>query len=164
MSLARRILGVGIGAALLLAAGGARATDYYLKINGIEGESWDRAHPRWIELSNVAWETGMARGIAECRPGRECRGNVAKEHVTITKAIDKASINFADALQRGQVFPSAILHLVKNGAVVGIYSFQSLAVISERRLQDAAPTEQITMTFQKVEWSHATQGAPLAPR
>jgi type VI protein secretion system component Hcp len=160
MSRARRILR--IGALMLLAAGNAQAADYYLKIGGIDGESAERSHPKWIELIKVSWETGMARGIVGCTPGRECRGTVTGERVTITKAVDKASINFADALQRGRQFPSAVLHLVKNGAVVGIYTFQGLAVTGNRRLpQTGPPTEQITMTFQKVDWSHATRGEPL---
>jgi type VI secretion system secreted protein Hcp len=164
MVFARRVLGIGIGALMLLAAlaGSARAADYYLKIGGIDGESSDRAHPKWIELISVAWETGMARGIAGCTPGRECRGNITAEHVTITKTVDKASSKFEAAKQEGHRFPSAILHLVKNGAVVGTYTFEGLAVTNYRRLpQGGPPTEQITMAFQKVDWSHATQGQPL---
>ena len=166
MVFARRVLGIGI-AALMLAAvtGNAQAADYYLKIAGIDGESTDRVHPRWIELINVTWEIGVARGIAGCTPGRECRGNAASEHVTITKAVDRTTPEFSMARQAARRFPSAVLHLVKSGAVVGIYTFQGLAVTEYREIhQGGRPTEQITMTFQKVEWSHATQGGPLPPR
>jgi type VI secretion system secreted protein Hcp len=164
MVFARRVLGIGIGALMLLAAvsGSAQAADYYLKIGGIDGESTDRNHPKWIELVSVGWETGMARGVAGCTPGRECRGSVTAERVTITKAVDQATPKFTDAKQSGHRFPSAILHLVKNGKVVGTYTFEGLAVAAYRLLpQSRPPTEQITMTFQKVEWSHATQGEPL---
>jgi type VI secretion system secreted protein Hcp len=164
MVLAHRILLIGIGA-LMLAAGSAQAADYYLKIAGIDGESSDRVHPRWIEVITVAWESGVARGVAGCTPGRECRGNAASEHVTITKAVDQTTLDFSTARQAGRRFPSAILHFVKNGAVVGIYTFQNLTVTEYREVrQGGRPTEQITMTFQKVEWSHATQGGPLPLR
>jgi type VI secretion system secreted protein Hcp len=164
MRFVHRVLGIGVGALMLAAAtaGSAPAADYYLKLAGIEGESTDRLHPRWIELINVTWEIGVARGIAGCTPGRECRGNAASEHVTITKATDRTTLDFATARQAARRFPSAILHLVKNGAVVGTYIFQGLAVSDYREVrQGGRATEQITMTFQKVEWSHATQGEPL---
>jgi type VI secretion system secreted protein Hcp len=167
MSIAHRRFAVGIGALMLFSAvaGNAQAADYYLKIPGVDGESADRNHPRWIELMSVAWETGMARGIAGCTPGRECRGSVASEKVAFTKAVDRTTPDFATAMQATHSFPSAILHFVKNGAVVGIYTFQGLAVAAYRQVpQGGHPTEQITMTYQKVEWSHATLGGSLSPR
>jgi type VI secretion system secreted protein Hcp len=33
------------------------ASDYYLKIEGIEGESSDKGHDKWIELTSIAWLT-----------------------------------------------------------------------------------------------------------
>ena len=45
---------------LVLGAGGAMpvlAADYYLKIQGIEGESKDKGHEKWIELTSIAWLT-----------------------------------------------------------------------------------------------------------
>jgi type VI secretion system secreted protein Hcp len=162
MSFARRVLGCGIVALMLLVAGSAQAADYYLKLSGVEGESTDRSHAKWIELITVAWATGVARGMIGCTPGRECRGTASSERVTITKAVDSATPAFATAKQAGHRFPSAILHLVKNGAVVGTYTFQGLMVSESREIrQGGHPTEQITMTFQKVDWSYATQSEPL---
>ena len=37
-------------------------SDYFLKLDGIDGESDDRIHKEWIELSSFSWGESNAVG------------------------------------------------------------------------------------------------------
>ena len=97
----------------------AATADYLLKIEGIPGESKAAGHADWIDIESFSW--GTARNTAQ---------NCSVHDITITKHIDKASPQLAQAALTGQTFPSVTVevngerHMLQN---VQIKSVQNTA-------------------------------------
>jgi type VI secretion system secreted protein Hcp len=164
MVFARRVLGIGIGILLLAAtlAGKAQAADdYFLKIDGIDGEARDKGHTRWIDLVSVGWGAGVARGIvANCTPGRDCHGYASAEETTIIRHPDKTSALLLQAKQVNRILPTVLIHQVHDGAVVGTYTLQDAQITA---IGPTGANDQLTLRFQRVEWSHSA-GKSSQPR
>jgi type VI protein secretion system component Hcp len=154
MPLARDALG--IGALLLLAAMASPAyADYYLRIDGVDGTSSDRDHDGWIEATGINWETGWTRGVTGCAPVKEC-------DAAIVRWVDQDSAKLTEVMRSGRLMPSLTLHFVRAGAVIGTGTLRNVLIVSYRRADDSErPTEQITVVFDRVEWSGEGKTAPI---
>lgn len=68
----------------------AKPKGIYMRIQGIDGESKDPAHPGWIELASIAWGAGnVGSGAAKPRAGVSGPGCNPAE-ITVTKYADKS--------------------------------------------------------------------------
>ena len=118
---------------LLAAATNAHAaSDYFLKIGDIKGESTtaDSEHEGWIELTSVSWASGdpaLAAG-SQVAPSQRAVlvAPVADEsarqaasprisEVSISKMMDASSAKLSQACASGTHFPKAELHVRKAG-------------------------------------------------
>lgn len=123
--------------------------DYFLKIDGIEGESKDKGHGGWIELNSFQWavgRTGAAGAARACSVG----------DIVVIKETDKTSPILRGMSGGTRTIPQAILedrgerHLLQNVKVVG----QRPAV-----LRDGSAGEELTLQFARCA-THAA--APAA--
>jgi type VI protein secretion system component Hcp len=154
MPLARTALGIGDLLLLAAMANPARAAaDYYLKIDGIDGTSGDRGHEGWIEAIGITWETGWTRGVAGCAPVKEC-------DAAIVRSIDQDSAKLTEVMRSGRLIPSLTLHFVRAGAVTGTGTLRNVLIVSYRKAEGERPSEQITVIFDRVEWSGEGKIAP----
>ncbi|MGI0022230.1 MAG: type VI secretion system tube protein Hcp, partial [Nitrososphaeraceae archaeon] len=46
---------------LIIPEAQAAQADFYLKLEGVEGESTDSKHPAWIEIESFSFESHIAR-------------------------------------------------------------------------------------------------------
>jgi len=99
----------GIGTAQ--AIGGA--VDYFLKIDGIEGESHDSKHKNEIQIESFSW--GASQAITQHTGGGHGAGKVSVSDLSITKRIDKASASLFKACATGHHIPKAVLVCRKAG-------------------------------------------------
>lgn len=111
MKTSHRITGIAaaVAASLALAAQGAHAAvDYFLKIDGIPGESTDDKHKGEIEIESWSWgvtQTGSgATGAASRSATRPC-----VQSINFTKHIDKSSPRLMADAVTGMTIPTATL-------------------------------------------------------
>ena len=128
------------------------ASDYFLKIEGIKGESTDSVHKDWIILESFSW--GCTNAGA-----RTGTGAPTPKDLTVSKRLDKSSPQLMLACASGQHFPSVQFTVQGpdgSGAVTDYYvvtlsdvlvsSFQSSGGSGGDR-----PTESVSFNYQKIE-------------
>ncbi len=89
------------------------AADYFLKIDGIPGESADDKHKNEIEIESFSW--GAANQGTSSSGGGGGAGKVKMGDFAITKYIDKSSPKLIEACTTGKHISSAILVCRKQG-------------------------------------------------
>jgi type VI secretion system secreted protein Hcp len=141
--------------ALLLAAVTActplchAAFDAYLKLDDIEGESQDPAHPGWIDL--LAFNTGVARTTND---------TPAWNAFALAKPVDKASPLLFQHCASGRHVPKAIVEVVRSSPNKQRYYrfvFEDVLITSYQTsgAADVLPTEQFSLNFSKVTWTYS---------
>jgi type VI secretion system secreted protein Hcp len=122
--------------------------NYFLKIDGIPGESQDLKHKGEIEILSWSWgETQMdPRGGA---------GKVAMQDLHFTRVIDKASPLLMDSCASGKHLPNAVLSCRKAGEKQQDFFVIKLsdALISSYSIgasQNAFPSDEFSINFLKM--------------
>jgi len=158
-------------------ATGGRASAF-LKVDGpqgmIQGESVDKGHAGWIEISSFQWGVGRGTqtgGGGSCGGGAGTRGGggagkVALSEIVITKKVDKSSANLQLALASGTHFKDASIELAKpsgDGHTTVYYrvTMNDLYVSSDHVATggggSGVPVESLTLNFSKIVIEYAQQ-------
>jgi type VI secretion system secreted protein Hcp len=137
---------------------GVRMADYFLKIDGIAGESQDPRHPGEIELESFSWgeaHLATAGATGASRP--------AIQDFHVTKHIDKASPLLMLAVASGQHFKSAVLTAQRPGKEPQDYLTFTLSdlMISSYQIEAPAeqpgPADQVSFSFGQIEMTYRPQ-------
>jgi type VI secretion system secreted protein Hcp len=165
--LSRRTLRVGFWAAVgalyllpLMVVSGA--VDYFLKIEGVDGESTDQKHKDWIQLESV--QMGVSRSITGSGANRSI-GPSKFDDITVTKWIDKSSPILMLNCAQGKVFPKMEIsrRVAGGGAADERYLDVSLydALLSSAKPAGSAsvteelPKESLSLNFTKIEMRYS---------
>jgi type VI secretion system secreted protein Hcp len=146
--------------------------DYFLKIDGVEGESSDLKHKGEIDVESFSWgETLPAAGPTGGGAGAG-GGKVAMQDFHFVMKVSKASPTLMLACASGRNLKQAVLTARKAGkdqqeflrwtfADVLVTSYQT----SGSDPGEAVPTDQISLNFAKIRVEYRPQGADgkLAP-
>lgn len=124
-----RTLFAAIAAASLIPATAVAATDQYLKIDTIAGESTSETHPNEIEIQAWSWgmdrpSTGTATTLAMSL-GRPC-----VSELSMTKFVDKASPKLMGALVGGTVLAKVKLSITQAGGLAAPVDFFTIDMTS----------------------------------
>ncbi len=87
--------------------------DFFLKLDGIDGESPDEKHGKEIEIKS--WGFGVAQTGSSDRGGGAGTGKAMFQDISFTKIFDKASPKLMAACASGDHKPSALLTCRKAG-------------------------------------------------
>lgn len=138
--------------------------DYFLKIDGIEGESQDAAHKGEIQLESFSW--GASQGGTMQFGGGGGAGKVQMQDFHFTMKVNKASPKLFLTCANGQHIKSAILTARKAGEKQQDFlkvSFSDLLVSSFQTngsgQSDVLPMESISLNFAKIEIEYKEQTA-----
>lgn len=138
------------------------AVDYFLKIDGIEGESQDAKHKNEIDLESWSW--GETQSGTYSVGGGGGAGKVAMQDFHFVMRINKASPKLMLACASGQHVKSAILTCRKAGGEQQEflkYTFTDLLVSSYQTggsaNGDIVPVDQIGLNFAKMEVEYKEQ-------
>ncbi|MEJ7805843.1 MAG: type VI secretion system tube protein Hcp [Telluria sp.] len=140
------------------------ATDVYLEIEGIKGESSDLRHEGWIECRSAHWgafQPKSASGTANVGDTAE-RGELSD--ITITKLSDVATPLLLQTCMMGRIVRKAKLEFHRadgQGTPVKYFEIELENVvigqvtpsISEGELL----TETVSLKFSKVKWKYTQQ-------
>jgi type VI secretion system secreted protein Hcp len=151
-----------VASALPLAAAGA-----FVKIDGVPGESTDKDHQGWIEVQSFShpsarFDLTTGQSTMPTRSGSHEAGEIA-----IVKSYDSASASLFQSCVEGENIPTVRVELCGEGEGKGncaryvLNDVTVTAVGLKRTGKKAAPTEQVTLAYDRILWSY--EGAPSDP-
>jgi type VI secretion system secreted protein Hcp len=136
--------------------------DYFLKIQGIDGESADSKHKGEIELESWSW--GESQAGTASHGGGAGAGKVSMQDFHFVQRVSKASPKLFLACATGEHIPSAVLTCRKAGRdqqEFFKFTFSDLLVSSYQTggsaHGDVVPIDQISLNFSKVQLEYREQ-------
>lgn len=135
--------------------------DYFLKIDGIDGESTDDKHKNEIDVESWSWgetQTGTA-----AHGGGGGAGRVSMQDFSFTMRVNKSTPKLMLACATGAHVPEATLACRKSGGAQEEYlniKFTDLLVSSYQTggsAGDIIPVDQISLNFSKIEFEYKPQ-------
>jgi type VI secretion system secreted protein Hcp len=138
------------------------AADYFLKIDGIAGESVDSKHKGEIELESFSWgETNSGAGAGGGGGGA---GKAHIQDLHLVSRVNKASPKLMLACATGKHIKQAILTVRRAGKAAQeflVFKFTDLLVssyqINGSHESDVLPMDQISFNFAKIEFEYRPQ-------
>ena len=135
--------------------------DYFLKIDGIDGESEDHKHKNEIEL--LSWSWGASQTGTMGHGGGGGAGKVSMQDFSFSQRLNKASPKLFLHCANGKHIPKAVLTVRKAGGEQVEYLKITLSDILVSSYQtggstgEVVPIESVSLNFSKVEFSYAAQ-------
>jgi type VI secretion system secreted protein Hcp len=139
------------------------AVDYFLKIDGIQGESQDAKHKGEIQVESFHW--GASNGGSFSFGGGGGAGKAQMQDFSFVMQVNKASPKLMLACATGQHIKQAILTCRKAGKEQQEYlkyTFSDILVSSYNTSGSAGeviPTDSITLNYAKIEYEYKEQNA-----
>lgn len=138
------------------------AVDYFLKIEGIDGESQDFKHKGCVDLESWSW--GASQSGSHGAGGGGGAGKVVMQDFHFVMKINKASPKLLLACARGEHFKKATLICRKAGTEQQEFMKVTLSDLLVSSYQtggsgqsDIVPTDQISLNFSKIEYEYKEQ-------
>jgi len=138
------------------------AVDFFLKIDGIEGESGDHKHAKEIQLESWSW--GETQSGSHSAGGGGGAGKVSMQDFHFVMKVNKASPKLMLACATGHHIKEAILTCRKAGKEQQEFlkvKFSDLLVSSYQTggsgNADVIPLDQIAVNFAKIEFEYKEQ-------
>ncbi len=138
------------------------ASNYFLKIDGIPGESLDSKHKDEIEV--LSWSWGETNEPPPASGGGAGSGKVAMTDLHVSANLSRASPQLLLACASGKHIKSAVLTGRKAGKGQAEYLTFSLSDVLVSSYQTGAseaeaPLDSIALSFSKIEVSYKQQKA-----
>jgi type VI secretion system secreted protein Hcp len=140
----------------------AAGVDFFLKIDGIQGESRDAKHKGEIDLESFSWGETASTGVPAGGGGGA--GKVHMEDLHVVMKLNKASPLLFLACATGQHLKQAILTARKAGKAqleFLVFKFTDLLVSSYHTSgsNDVEPIDQVAFNFGRIEVEYRPQKA-----
>jgi type VI secretion system secreted protein Hcp len=140
------------------------AFDAFLKIDGVDGESTDATHDKWISVLSFSWGVNQ---VSTGASGSGASAGRAQVHdLSFTKVIDKASPKLMLSCATGQHIKKAVLSCRQAGREDFLkITFENILISSfvegghAGSEQEPTPSEQVSLNFQKVQLSYTAQSS-----
>jgi type VI secretion system secreted protein Hcp len=138
------------------------AVDYFLKLEGVEGESKDDKHKNEIDLQSWSW--GATNSGTFGSGGGGGAGKVSMQDFHFVMTVNKATPKLMEQCASGQHINEALLTCRKAGTEQQEFlkiKFSDVLVSSYQTggagSSDIVPTDQISLNFAKVEFEYHEQ-------
>lgn len=126
----------------------------FVKFEGIDGESMDADHEKWIEVLSMDW--GMLRAATTGQSRR--RGSAVIEDISFSTDFNLASPELMQALADGRVLRSALIHFHQAGEERKtqpylVYRLSNVQISGYHFSYggDGAPVDQVSFNFEEIE-------------
>jgi type VI secretion system secreted protein Hcp len=139
------------------------AVDYFIKFDGIKGESTDAKHKDEIDVESWSWGETHATGAPPGGGGGA--GKVSMQDFQFVMGLNRASVGLMKACAAGQHIKSATLSARKAGKGQQEYltfKFHDVLVSSFQTSgseEAVVPTDSVSLNFAKIEVSYKPQKA-----
>lgn len=142
------------------------ATDAYLQIDGIKGESNDAGHQGWIEITSAHWGVTQPRSATVSTAGGHTVGHSEHRTMSFTKLVDLASPVLMQHCSTGKTIPKAKIEFMRadgDGRRIKYYQVELENVMlshMDQVMRDGGGVvqDEIGLCFSKVKWSYTKQG------
>ena len=138
------------------------AVDYFLKIDGIDGESPDSKHAGDIDLESFSW--GATQTGAHSFGGGGGAGKVSMQDFHFVMKNNKASPKLFLACAEGEHIKKAVLVCRKAGKEQQEFLKVTMSDLLVSSFQtggsahgDEVPVDQVSLNFSKIEWEYKEQ-------
>jgi type VI secretion system secreted protein Hcp len=138
--------------------------DYFLKIDGIDGESQDDKHKNEIDVQSWSWGETNSGDAAEA--GGVGAGKVTMQDFHFVKRVDKATSKLMEACATGEHIKKAVLICRKAGKQQQEYLKISMSDLIVSSYQTGGsngdgviPVDQASLNFSKIEFEYKEQKA-----
>jgi type VI secretion system secreted protein Hcp len=135
--------------------------DYFLKVDGIPGESPDDKHKNEIDIESWSW--GETNSGSQAYGGGGGSGKVAMNDFSFAMRVNKASPKLFLACANGEPIKEALLTCRKAGKdaqeylKIKLFNFHVSSFQTGGSSGDVVPLDQVSFTFEKIEISYAPQ-------
>jgi type VI secretion system secreted protein Hcp len=164
----RRRVALMLPASVLVAFGMATtsaeaATDMFLKLDGIQGESKDSKHKGEIDV--LAWSWGASRGPASDKKNADPSAGLSIQNLSLTKFVDKSTPEVLEKLLTGDSIATGKLTVRKAGENPVEYikfCMEGVDVTSQSGGGSGGEdrlTENITLHFNQFRYQYTPQNA-----
>ena len=138
------------------------AVDYFLKIEGIKGDSQDDKHKDEIDVQSFSW--GVSQTVGRAGGGGAGAGKVRFQDFHFTTSVSKASPKLFLSCATGEHIKDATITLRKAGRDQQEYIVIKMSDVLISSYQtggtgEQVPTDQVSMAFAKIEYSYSPQKA-----
>ncbi|MBX4204677.1 MAG: type VI secretion system tube protein Hcp [Candidatus Doudnabacteria bacterium] len=148
---------------LLVQSADASAVDYYLQIDGIDGESTTAGHENQIDIESYSF--GEHNSGSTSFGGGSGAGKVQMDDFNFTMRVNKASVALFLATANGKHIKDATLMVVRSagkdkGQVFLTWKFSDVLVSSYRQNaggSDLLPLDSFSLSFGKIEVEYRQQ-------
>jgi len=138
------------------------AVDFFLKIEGIDGESADHKHKGSIDLESWSW--GESQSGTHSSSGGGGAGKVSMQDFHFVMKMNKASPKLMLACAEGEHIKKAVLTCRKAGKDQQEFLKITLSDLLVSSYQtggsghsDIIPTDQISLNYSKIEFEYKEQ-------
>lgn len=138
------------------------AVDYFLKLEGVEGESQDHKHKGEIDLESWSW--GETQAGTHSGGGGGGAGKVSMQDFHFVMKVNKASPKLLLACASGEHIKKAVLTCRKAGKEAQEFLKMTLTDLLVSSFQtggsghgDIVPTDQISLNYSKIEYEYKAQ-------
>lgn len=136
-------------------------TDWFLKIDGIQGDSTDVAHTGEIAALSFSWSENMDRASTVSSAG--VVGKVTRQDMSFVKRVDKASTALFIGCATGSRYTSAVVSLRHAGAARPhdylVFTLTDVSVTAYQLIVQGGdePAEQFSLGFAKLQMLYREQ-------
>jgi type VI secretion system secreted protein Hcp len=161
------VVGALAAAAALGATGAVAATDMFIKIGDIKGESTDAKHPG--EIAVLAWSWGVNGPMAGETKKKDGSQPACSEPLSIDKLVDSATPQLVTGVSSNAAYPSAKLTVRKAGerpiefVVVNLSGVTVKALVNGGPDSDGAFKERLTLAYSSATFTYTPQRADGSP-
>jgi type VI secretion system secreted protein Hcp len=137
--------------------------NYFLKIDGVDGESMDDKHKGELQL--MTWSLGVANTGSMSSIGGGGSGKATWQDAHFTKVVDKGSVKLKYACAHGEHLKKAVLVCCRAGGTAQEFYKVTFTecVLAHYTLGGSAdsgvPIEQFALNFAKIETEYKPQKA-----
>ncbi|NHZ89855.1 type VI secretion system tube protein Hcp [Massilia sp. CCM 8733] len=146
------------------------ATDVYLQLDGIKGESTDAGHKDWIEVSRVTWSVYQPGASTASTSGGLTTGRAELSDLSFKKLADMASPILQQHCAMGKTIAKASFQFMRadgDGKPVNYYTVDLENVIVSSVTPDSGDsgivTEYVHLAYSKMKWKYTRQGIKGGP-
>lgn len=140
------------------------ASDAYLKIEGINGESEDERHRNWIECNNVLYAIHQPRADVVSTAGGHTTGRADLYPINFTKLTDLASPVLLQACAAGKTLAKAVFEFMRadgDGKPIPYFKIELenliIASITPDSGEGGIIVERVQLAYAKIRWHYLKQ-------
>lgn len=140
------------------------ASDAYLKIEGINGESEDERHRSWIEVNNVLYAVHQPRADVVSTAGGHTTGRADLYPISFNKLADLASPVLLQTCATGKTIPKASFEFMRadgDGKPIPYFKIELENIMIASVTPDSGDggiiTERVQLAYARIKWHYTRQ-------